>query len=473
MTSRSVRSWGKWVNVVVIPLALAACGAPDSDEVVPERTATRTESVSPPVASFPATAVRHWMTSFANSVRFDGISAPPAARTYAYAAVCIYEALVHGMPGYRSLAGQLNGLDSLPQPDASAVYDWPTVLAATMTRVQARDNFPDGTYQDGLNAYPLLEFWEYVTATMSSAGTLGPVQIGFRRVAGVPEDVIARSEDFGTQLGSALRAWAISDHYLDDVRYAGFEPPVGPDKWVPTGFSDQAKVSPPVEPHFGRLRPMVLTDGSECRAPAPPAFSTDPGSELFQQAKVVYDTDQNLTISQRDIALFWADGAGTAAPPGHWLLILNTLIRNGNMADAAVAHMLMAVAQYDAFIATWNTKFFYNTLRPETYIRRHIDPNWRPLIPTPQFPSYTSGHSGQSGAATDILIDIFGDIPFTDTTKRRRGFGAPSYASFSAAAEEVANSRLYAGIHYPVDNEVGLDLGHCVAQKVLERIQLQ
>jgi hypothetical protein len=473
MTTSSVRTWGKWVNVVLMPLAVAGCGAPDADEVVPERTATQRANVSPPVASFPSTAVRHWMTNFANAVRVDGVTAPVASRTYAYAAVSVYEALVHGMPGYRSLAGQLNGLDSLPQPDAGAEYDWPTVLAATMHRVQARDFFPDGTYQDGINVFPFIEFHEFVTVTLTGLGTLGPVQIGFRRVAGVPQDVIARSEGFGTELGNALRAWAISDGYLDDVRFSAFDPPNGPDKWVPTGFSDPAKVASPVEPHFGRLRPMVLTEGAECLADAPAAFSTDPSSEFYQQALAVYNTDQNLTIQQRDIALFWADGPGTAAPPGHWLLILNTLIRNQNMADAAVAHMLMAIAQYDAFITTWYTKYHYNLLRPETYIRRHIDPNWRPFMPTPQFPEYTSGHSGQSGAATMILADIFGDIPFTDTTKRRRGFGAPSYPSFTAAAEEVANSRLYGGIHYPMGNEAGLDVGHCTGQKVLERIQLQ
>jgi hypothetical protein len=449
-----------------MPLAFAGCGSPDADQVIPERTGTHQESASPPTASFPSTAVRHWMTSVANAVRIDGIAAPAASRTYAYGAVAIYEAVVHGMPGHRSLAGQINGLDNLPQPDAGAVYDWPVVLAATMSRLVDHRT-------STANIYPFLEFHEFVTTTMAGLGTLGPVQLGYRRVDGVPEDVIARSEEFGTRLGEALVAWVNADGYATDVRFAGFEPPKGADKWVPTGFSDQAKVAQPLEPHFGRMRTMALADGTECLAPPPPPFSTDPSSEMYQQANIVYQTDQNLTIEQRDIALFWADGPGTAQPPGHWLTILNTFIRNGNMAEAAAAHAVMAIAQYDAFVTTWYSKYHYNLIRPETYIRRHIDPNWRPLIPTPQFPEYTSGHSGQSGAATTILADIFGDIPFTDTTKRRRGFGAPSYASFTEAAAEVANSRLYGGIHYPMGNEVGLEVGRCVGQIVLDRIQLR
>ncbi|RYI98867.1 MAG: hypothetical protein EON47_18375, partial [Acetobacteraceae bacterium] len=90
------------------------------------------EANSPTASSFPSTYARQWMTNLANSAKGDNLSPPLAARTYAYGAIGVYEAVVHGIPGGRSLAGQVNGLTALPAPDATKVYDWPTVLAATM-----------------------------------------------------------------------------------------------------------------------------------------------------------------------------------------------------------------------------------------------------------------------------------------------------------------------------------------------------
>jgi hypothetical protein len=419
--TRKTRARMRWAKFVVLcPLTVSACGPETADRGGTEESASHTHALGTPVASFPSTAVRHWMASLANAARDDQVTPPVASRTYAYGAIAMYEALVHGMPGHHSMVGQLNGLTSLPLPEAGADYDWPTVLAATMHRVQ-RD----------IHIFPFLEFHEFVTPSMAALGTLGPVQIGHRRIAGVAEDVIDRSEAYGASLGEALAAWANADGYPDDVRFAAWEPPRGPDKWVPTGFADTDKVARAIEPHFGRLRTLVLTDGSECLAPPPPEFSTDPASAMYQEALAVYTTDLELTQEQRTIALFWADGPGTSGPPGHWVEILNTLIRNESMADAVVAHMKMGIGQYDAFVSTWYSKYYYNLLRPTTYIRRHIDPTWRSFIPAPQFPEYTSGHSGQSGAATTVLAAVLGDVPFTDTTKVRRGFEARSYASFT------------------------------------------
>lgn len=465
-SGRVLRRFAAIATVALAPTYLAGCGSSDPTQVAGEHPKSTTSSASDPVSSFPSTYLRQWMTNLANSVRVDGITPPIAARTYAYGAIAMWEAVVHGIPGARSFAGQLNGLTSLPQPDSSATYDWPTVLAATMQEMVKPDT--------GIYVYPNLAYYDFVNESRTSLGTLGPAQIGYRQVAGVPQDVLDRSVDFGTQLGTALTTWARADGWPDKYRYMGFIPPKCDGCWVPTGFGDMDRVTPPLEPHFGDVRPLVMTDGGECDPGPPPTFSTDPTSQLYQQEKAVYDTDQNLNIEQRTIALFWADGAGTATPPGHWLTILNTFIRSENLADAVKKHALLSIGFMDSFIAVWNTKFKYNQIRPETYIRRYIDPNWRPLIPTPQFPDWTSGHSGQSGASTAILASFYGDIPFSDTTKRRRGFGTRSFPSFSAAADEVAVSRQYGGIHIPLSNApVGLAVGHCVSDKVLERVHLE
>jgi hypothetical protein len=444
------------LGLAFVTVVAAACGG-DPTEPLTEST----NALSPQTSTFPSTFARQWMTNMSNSVKFDVISPPVAARTYAYGAIAMYEAVVHGMPGYQSLAGQLNGLNALPQPDPNLEYDWPTVLAATMGEVAL------ATY-----VFPERLFFEFITPSQASLASLALTQIGYRRAAGVPEPVIGNSVAFGQQLAGALIAWANSDGYAE-ARYQGFIPPTGEDKWVPTGFSDSAKVANPVEPHFGDLRPLALTSGAECDPGPPTPFSTDPSSDFYAEANAVYQTDINLTDEQITIARYWEDGAGaTGTPSGHWLAITNQLIGGMSLADAVSAHVMVSIGYFDSFIGCWWTKFAYNLLRPTTYIRRYIASDWMTLLTTPQFPTYTSGHSTQSGASAVLLTHVFGSVPFTDNTKIRRGFGPRSFANFIEAAEEAAVSRLYGGIHFPMDNNLGLTQGYCIGNAVTSRVHL-
>jgi hypothetical protein len=448
-------------SMSVLSLVMTSC----ANE--PEPIASETQRVlSPNTSSFSASFARQWMVNVANSVKNDVVSPPVAARTYAYTAIGIYESVVHGMPGYQSLAGQLNGLDSLPTPDPALQYDWPTVMAQTMHNL----------ILGGVYTFPNRAFFEHTTLSDASLKSLGPVQIGYRRTSGVAETTINNSIAFGDQLGAALVAWSNADGYYA-LRYKGWIPPKGPDKWVPTGFSDTDKVVNPLEPWFGHLRPLVMTTSDEC-APAnlglaPPPFSTDPTSAFYQAGLEVYNTEVNLTDQQEEIANFWADGPGaTPTPAGHWVAITTKLVRNTNLATAAAGYVWVSMGFLDSFIAVWQEKFSSNLLRPETYIRRHIDPGWKGLLPTPPFPTYTSGHSGQSMASATLLTAMFGGGPFVDDTKLRRGFAARSFANFTAMAEEAAASRLYGGIHFRFDNDDGLAVGDCVGNKIIDRVQL-
>ncbi len=136
---------------------------------------------------------------------------------------------------------------------------------------------------------------------------------------------------------------------------------------------------------------------------------------------------------------------------------------------AAETYAKVGIAVCDAFIACWDTKYRYNLLRPVTYIQRLIDPTWLPLLTTPPFPEYTSGHSVQSGAAFGVLADLFGDAySFDDHTHDNRGLAPRHFNSFSAAADEAALSRLYGGIHFRPAIELGLEQGRCVADAVDE-----
>jgi membrane-associated phospholipid phosphatase len=144
---------------------------------------------------------------------------------------------------------------------------------------------------------------------------------------------------------------------------------------------------------------------------------------------------------------------------------------------AAEAYARVGIAVADAFIAAWYTKYQYNLLRPVIYVRAVIDPAWTPLLVTPPFPEYTSGHSVQLGAAATVLTDMFGEQAFTDTTHTDHGLVpvlAPrTFPSFQAVAAEAALSRLYGGIHFRSAIERGLRQGTCVGQKVLERVHFR
>ncbi len=219
-------------------------------------------------------------------------------------------------------------------------------------------------------------------------------------------------------------------------------PPVGPPYWVPT---PPAFIYPPLEPLAETWRPWNLASGSQFRPGPPPVY----GSLAFAlELLEVYLVSKHLTPEQQRIADFWADGAGTVTPPGHWNQIAIDLVASTARSTRQTARLFAALntGQADAFIACWDAKFTYWSLRPITAIRRLIEPTWNSYIVTPPFPSYVSGHSTTSGAASTVLAAFF----------------PASAAEVRAMAEEAAVSRLYGGIHFRSDNEVGLTLGRRV-----------
>src|SRR5436305_1616722 len=247
----------------------------------------------------------------------------------------------------------------------------------------------------------------------------------------------------GRRVGEELVARAETDGA--DAPFTGTIP-VGPDFWVPTppGFL------PPLLPSWGRVLPWNIGDPVALRPPPPPR----PGQSAFEaEVREVYDVSRTLTSEQRAIALFWADGPGTFTPPGHWNAISLELVRTHALDTAAAARVfaVLNTAEADAFICIWDAKYAYWSLRPVTAIRREIDPTWSPLITTPPFPAYVSGHSGASGAAATVLSAFF----------------PAEAAQLHAWAAEAAASRLYGGIHFRSDNEVGLELGTSVGEAAL------
>ena len=155
----------------------------------------------------------------------------------------------------------------------------------------------------------------------------------------------------------------------------------------------------------------------------------------------------------------------SVTPPGHWISIVLQISDREHLPAAKTAEALarLGVATADAFIGCWHAKYQYNLLRPVTYIRKIMDQKFDPLLITPPFPEYPSGHSVQSGAAEQVLEKMFGEnYAFDDATYVDDGIAPRKFGSFKAAANEAAMSRLYGGIHFRAAIFDGLEQGRCI-----------
>lgn len=402
----------------------------------------------PPASAYTAEVPLLWFDLALDLVRTTpGFSPPVASRAFGYAGVALYEALGPGVLGRASLGGQLNELPRAPGPSDRA-YHWPTVANSALSSI-LRSLFPTLTPESAR----AIDELEHRLATSAEAV--------------LPLGVYRRSRARGAEVAAHVFTWSTTDggHEAFLRNLPPYAPPSGPGLWVPTppGFL------PALQPYWGANRPFALSSGRACSPPAPPSYSGEPGSAFYAEAYECYSAVGRLTPEQEAIARFWSDDPGqTPTPPGHSISILTQVARtlDVSLADAAEAYAKVGIAVADAFIACWNTKYLYNLLRPVTYVRNLIDPGWTPLLATPPFPEYTSGHSVQSGAAAQVLTDLFGEVAFVDRTHESRGLPARSFRSFHEAAEEAAVSRLYGGIHFRAAIERGLEQGHCIGRHV-------
>ncbi len=243
-----------------------------------------------------------------------------------------------------------------------------------------------------------------------------------------------------------------------------------PTSWHPTGPSPF-----PLFNQYAAVQPWTMTACNQFRQAAPPL----PGSPEFQAA---YDevkaygsaTSAVRSADQTEIAKYWAAGGGTVTPPGLWNKIAQTISASQSLSFdqnlLLFAQLNMATA--DAAICAWDMKLFYDFVRPVTEIRATDDPSWTPLLATPQFQSYSSGHSTFSSAAAAVLASMFGDATAFSLTLSDPSLGlvnvTRSFSSFSAAAAEAGQSRIYGGIHWQFDNTAGLASGAQLGQQVAD-----
>jgi hypothetical protein len=248
-----------------------------------------------------------------------------------------------------------------------------------------------------------------------------------------------------------------------------------PGEWRPTPPAN----APGLHPHWPAVTPFAMTSGDQFRPAEPPALDSAEYSAAFNEVREFGSaTSATRTADQTDIARFWANGAGTASAPGHLSLLAQIVAaqRGNTLEENARLFAAINIAMADAAISCWDAKYEFSFWRPVTGIREAAndgnpdtaaDPAWTPLLVTPPFPGYTSAHSSLSGAAAAVLADFFGTDSVAFTLPSQNPAIAPrNYTSFSQAAAESAVSRLYGGIHWSFDNNVGLVAGTALGQYV-------
>lgn len=394
----------------------------------------------------------------------DIFSPPQAGRIYAYSSIAGYEALAAGDPSLQSLAGQVPHLKDVPAPPAGVEIAYPVAAVAAQLKVGKSLIFSE----------------EKITAFEDEI---------FKEISdiGVPAATMKASIDYGHAVADHIIKWYDGDMYKQTRTFPKYSITNEPDKWQPTppDYMDG------IEPSWAKIRPFAL-DRSDQFKPLPPTeYSEVEGSKWWNEVMEVYsvfkDVEGEELEKRRAIAQFWDCNPYVShhvghvmfatkkiTPGGHWVNIASIAAKQAkaDFAQTAQAYAMVSMAMHDAFISCWDEKYRSRLVRPETFINRHIDEEWRPLLQTPPFPEHTSGHSVVSRACAIVLTDIFGDnFAFTDDSEVEYDLPARSYGSFLQASEEAALSRLYGGIHYRPAIEYGITQGEAVGKHLLSRVQ--
>ena len=389
----------------------------------------------------------------------DVFSPNVASRIYAYANMAAYEVAIKGQTGYRSLHGQLKSFPLIPAPPAKIAGSLSAAYA--FLQVGKKLVFSEPMLEDSINH--LLRWYRQKKISAAS---------------------FQASLDYGRLVADSIIKWLNGDQYRETRRMRRYNFSKQEGKWIPTPPGYMAAV----EPYWNKIRTLTLDSASQFQPALPTVFSTDKNSLFYQQAYEVYQAGKQMTPGERDIANFWdcnpfalntnghLNFAGKKiSPAGHWMSITGIVCRQKgkNLQESAAAYTLTAIALFDGFISCWDEKYRSNLVRPETYINAQIDEGWRPLLQTPPFPEYTSGHSVISTAAAEVLTAIFGQgFSFSDSSEMEFGLPVRQFSSFEAAAAEAAISRLYGGIHYRPAIENGQLQGKKLGKWVLAHVRL-
>lgn len=393
---------------------------------------------------------------------YDVFSPPVASRIYAYTSLAAYEAIRFAKPGNESVAENLNGFGKMPQPEKDKQYNY--TLAASKA-------FCTVAFNIRIFSDTVLHHYEDSLENL------------FKQA--LPEDVYSRSIAFGDTIGKTILARAKKDMYKETRGMSKYLGSDADGKWQPT---------PPdyfdgTEPYWRLIKPFALDTSSQFRPMPPFPFSKDTNSAFYKMVKEVYTVNRNLSDSQKTIASYWDDNPFVMqhtghlmfankkiTPGGHWMGITAIACKQSNADEVktAKAYCLTAISLLDGFISCWDSKYFFEYVRPVTLVDSWFDNAWNPFLQTPPFPEYTAGHATISGSASTVLTALFGDnFAFHDNCDSAYIGMTRDFTSFKQAAAEASISRLYGGIHYRPSLDTSLVHGAMVGNNLLKKIGMK
>ncbi len=390
---------------------------------------------------------------------------PPmiASRNYVYANIAAYEVMAAGNPSeYNSLAGQIAGLKPLSTPTDTIGVNYQLASLIAFIKLGQAVTFPEGSME------------EIKAALLKTA-----------KEKGMPNSVEKASLFFADSIANQILKWSKGDNYAATRGSEKFTVLDVAGRWIPT----PPAYAQAVEPNWCKIRPMVMDSASQFMPPRPPLFDIkNKNSTYFKALMEVKNMGDSLSEEQVHIAEFWDDNpfklnvsghvqfvTKKFSPPGHWMNIAGIAAKTAkaNFNATIAAYTQTSIALFDAFISCWDEKYRSNYIRPETEINK-LFPDWRPHIQTPPFPSYTSGHSTITAAAAQVMIKHFGNnMQFTDTSLLQFGIKNREIKSFTDAAQEASISRLYGGIHYRFDCDMGNQMGTKIGDLIVNKLKLK
>ena len=393
----------------------------------------------------------------------DIFSPPVASRIYAYPNIAAYQVLNTENGTYKSLENQLNDLKQIQPYKTNSEINKP--LASLIAYLDVAKELVFSKEKIVLFRDSLYNSWSAKN-----------------------KKEFTSSKNYALNISSQILEWMHKDRYKETRTMPEFTVySDDPSRWQPT---------PPaymkgIEPNWNKIRTFVLDSASQFKPIPPPKFSLEKGTAFYKELMGLYNlTNEIIEKGNKSeeiaIAQFWdcnpyvavnkghfMFAAKKITPGAHWIGIckIATQQTNSNFSKTVFAYTKTSIAITDAFISCWDEKYRSNLIRPETLINKYIDERWTPLLQTPPFPEYTSGHSVVSGAASEVLTDIFGDnFAFDDTTEIPYGLPIRSFTSFRDAAKEAAVSRVYGGIHYNAAVVEGLTQGINVGNLVIKKL---
>ncbi len=386
----------------------------------------------------------------------DITNPPLAARFFSYACLSGYEVVARNDSSIHSMSGVLNEFPTIEKPKIEGPFSHQ--LSAVLAMLEtAKKMQPSGKLLD-----------DFEIKYLDSCQNLG-----------FSKQIIDNSLKYAQDISTQILKYAKADKYNRISNYPRYTPQNTEGSWYPTPPGYMA----PVEPYFNTIRPFTLESAAQFKPPPPAPFSKDKNSEFYRLMDEVYA--QKLTEEHQEIAAFWdcnpfalednghlMVGMKKISPGAHWMGITGIACEKSkaSFAKTMQIHTLVAVGLMDGFLCCWDEKFRSNRIRPESAIRKYIDPNWKPFLQTPPFPEYLSGHSTISSTSATILTAYFGDnFAYDDTVEERFGLKTRSFKSFNEAATQAGISRLYGGIHFMDAITNGQKQGFLVGNNVVKK----